>query len=67
MPPAGAILAAPNTPRNINYVFGLDDAKPQEWMPSGVYLVVWMIALLTLAYVPTHLALNKWFGNRNAR
>jgi hypothetical protein len=31
------------------------------------YLVVWMIALLTLAYVPTHLALRKWFGNRNAR
>lgn len=67
LPPAGATLADPSTPRNINYVFGLDDAKPQEWMPSGVYLVVWMIALLTLAYVPTHLALRQWFGHRNAR
>ncbi len=67
LPPAGATLADPSTPRNINYVFGLDDAKPQEWMPSGVYLVVWMTALLTLAYLPTHLALRQWFGHRNAR
>jgi hypothetical protein len=65
LPAAGAKLPNPNTPVNINYVFGLDDAKPQEWMPAGVYLVFWMILLLALAYVPTHLLLNKWFGNRN--
>jgi hypothetical protein len=59
LPPAGATLADPKWPRNVNYVFGLDDALPQKWMPPGVYLVVWMLALFTLAYVPTHLALSK--------
>jgi hypothetical protein len=59
LPPAGAILADPKWPRNINYVFGLDDAHPQTWMPPGLYLVVWMLALFTLAYVPTHFALSK--------
>lgn len=67
LPPAGAVLPNPNTPVNVDYVFGLNDAKPQEWLPPGVYLVFWMILLLVLAYVPTHLALTKWFGNRTAR
>ena len=59
LPPAGAILADPKWPRNVNYVFGLDDAHPQKWMRPGLYLVVWFFALFTLAYVPTHLALLK--------
>jgi hypothetical protein len=59
MPPAGAILADPKLPRDIDYVFGLDEAHPQTWMPPALYLVVWFLALFTLAYVPTHLALRK--------
>jgi hypothetical protein len=59
LPPAGAILADPKLPRNINYVFGLDDAHPQTWMAPGVHLVAWILALFTLAYVPTHVVLSK--------
>jgi hypothetical protein len=67
LPPAGAILADPKTPRNINYVFGLDDAHPQTWMSPGLYLVVWILALFTLAYVPTHLVLSKLTAARATR
>ena len=67
LPPAGAALADPKWPRNVNYVFGLDDAHPQTWMPPGLYLVVWMLALFTLAYPPTHLALAKLIPARATR
>jgi hypothetical protein len=67
LPPAGAKLADPNTPVNVNYVFGLDDTQAQQWMPAGVYLVVWMLALFALAFLPTHLVLNKLASQRNAR
>ena len=65
--PAGAVLADPKLPRNVNYVFGLDDAQPQTWLPPGLYLVVWMLALFALAYVPTHFALAKLTAVRDAR
>jgi hypothetical protein len=67
LPPAGAILADPKWPRDINYVFGLDEAHPQTWMAPGLYLVVWILALFTLAYVPTHLALTKLTAARATR
>ena len=63
----GAVLADPNLPRNVNYVFGLDDATPQQLMPQGVFLVVWMLTLIVLFYVPSHLILNRLFGKRTAR
>lgn len=65
LPPAGAVLADPNQPLNVNYVFGLDDARPQQYLPPGVYLIVWMAALFVIAYIPTHLALKK-MANRNS-
>jgi hypothetical protein len=52
---------------NVNYVFGLDDSQAQQWMPAGVYLVVWMLALFTLAFLPTHLVLKKLATQRSAR
>ena len=67
LPPAGATLADPKWPRNVNYVFGFDDARPQHWMAPGLYLIVWFLALFTLAYVPTHLALTKLTAARAAR
>lgn len=59
LPPAGAILADPKIPRNINYVFGLDDAAPQTWMPAPAYLLVWITALISIVFIPTHLILKK--------
>jgi hypothetical protein len=67
LPPAGATMANQKLPRNINYVFGMDDAQPQKWMPPGVYLVVYFLALFTLAYVPTHLVLSELTAARAAR
>jgi len=67
LPPAGATLAELKLPRNVNYVFGLDDAHPQTWMPAGLYLIVWILALFALAYVPTHLALTKLTAARRPR
>ena len=59
LPPAGAVLASPKLPRNINYVFGFSEAKPQTWMPAGLYLLSWMLALAGLLFVPTHLLLRR--------
>ena len=59
LPAAGAELAFPNQPRNVNYVFGMDDAQPQTWMPSWAWLTLLLVGLPTLIYAPTHLAL-KW-------
>lgn len=61
MPAAGEPVASSAVPRNINYVFGFNDAQRQTWMPDGVYLVAWLAALTSLAYLPTHLVLRKFF------
>jgi hypothetical protein len=61
LPPAGAHLADPKTPVNIDYVFGLNDAKPQTWMPAGAYLVTLMAALAVVFFIPTHLVLSRVF------
>ena len=62
LPAAGAHLADPNIPVNVDYVRGFDDAKPQTWLPAGAFLAMWMMALLGLFFVPTHLVLRKLFG-----
>ena len=59
LPPAGALLADPKIPRNINYVFGLDDAAPQHLLPPLAYLVAWIAALTGLVFVPTHFVLRQ--------
>lgn len=62
LPSAGTVLPDPKIPVNINYVFGFDDAQAQTWLPGPVYLVGWMLTLLGVIYVPTHLLLRRWFG-----
>ncbi len=60
LPPAGAVLANAQLPRNVDYVFGMDDAKPQAWLPPLVYLAVWIGALVGLSFVPTHFVLRRF-------
>ncbi len=67
LPPAGALLADSKLPLNVNLVFGFDDAHPQKWLPQGLYVVVWMLALFFLAYVPTHLRLRKILPEQGGR
>jgi hypothetical protein len=59
LPKAGETLPDPNLPRNVNYVFGMDDARPQTWMSPELYLVAWIALLVILVYLPTHLLLKK--------
>lgn len=60
LPAAGAELVNPQTPRNVNYVFGMDDAAPQTMLPALGYLVSWIGALILLVFIPTHLMLKKF-------
>ncbi|MEI6654186.1 MAG: hypothetical protein WCP45_05405 [Verrucomicrobiota bacterium] len=59
LPAAGAVLADPKIPRNINYVFGMDDAKPQHLLPPLAYLGAWIAALTGIVFVPTHFFLAR--------
>jgi len=60
LPPAGPEHAGKPTPNNVNYVWGFDDARPQSWLPPGLYLVAWMGALAGCVYAPTHWLLSRW-------
>jgi hypothetical protein len=59
LPAAGAELADPRTPRNVNYVFGMDEAAPQPWLPPLAYLGAWISALVGIVFIPTHFVLKK--------
>jgi hypothetical protein len=59
LPAAGAVLADPKTPHNVNYVFGLDDKAPQHLLPPLAYLGAWVGVLIGVVYVPTHFVLRK--------
>jgi hypothetical protein len=59
LPPAGAHLANPNTPVNIDYVYGFNDKLPQHWMNQNLYVVLWIAALFLVVFLPTHLVLRK--------
>ena len=61
-PPAGARLADPNIPINLNYVYGFNDRQPQTWMSQNLYVILWPGVLWLLAFLPTHLALRKLFA-----
>ena len=58
-PPAGAHLANPNVPININYLYGFNDQQPQHWVNQNLYVILWPGALWFVFYLPTHLILRK--------
>ena len=59
LPPAGAHLADPKIPININYVYGFNVKEPQHWVSPNFYVGIWIALLTVAAYVPTHLVLRK--------
>ena len=61
LPPAGAELAFPNQPHNVNYVFGMDSSQPQTWIPQAAWVALLMAGLPLLVYLPTHAALRTAF------
>lgn len=66
-PPAGAHPANPNTPINLNYIYGFDDQKPQTWVNQNYYVILWFGVLWLVAFLPTHLALRKIFARPGLR
>ena len=58
-PPAGAHLADPNIPVNLNYIYGFKDQQPQTWVNQDLYVILWLGVLWLVAFLPTHLALRK--------
>jgi hypothetical protein len=60
-PPAGAHLADPNLPINLNYVYGFNDQHPQTWINQNLYVILWLAALWLVIFLPTHHALRKNF------
>jgi hypothetical protein len=58
MPAPPAPANNPNLPVNINYVYGLSDSGPQNWMPALVYLTLLMVGLPLCMFLPTHLLLS---------
>ena len=61
-PPAGAHLANPNAPVNINYLYGFNDQQPQHWVNQNLYVILWPCALWLVAFLPTHLVLRNIFA-----
>ena len=59
LPAAGAVVADPKIPRNVNYVFGFSEDAPQTWLPPLAYLGAWIAALVGAIYAPTHWLLRK--------
>jgi hypothetical protein len=59
LPSAGSTLSDPRIPRNVNYVFGLDDARPQQWLPPLAYLAAWIAVLVGFVFAPTHWVLQR--------
>jgi hypothetical protein len=62
LPAPPAPLDQPNLPVNVNYVYGMSDDKPQQWMPPLAWLTLMMTGLPLLFYLPTHLMLSWWRG-----
>ncbi len=58
-PGSAEVLANPQLPYNVNYVFGMSETEPQNWMHPNLYLLAWLSALIALVYVPTHALLLK--------
>jgi len=55
----------PNLPVNINYVFGWNDRSPQTLMARPLWLLTLIVALPLLLFLPTHLALQRLFPDKN--
>lgn len=58
-PGSAEVLANPQMPYNVNYVFGMSETACQTWMSPMLYLLVWVSGLITLVYAPTHALLRR--------
>ena len=61
LPPPPAPPDNPGLPVNVNYVFGLSDDRPQDWMHPVAYLLCLLAALPLAIFWPTHLLFKRIF------
>jgi hypothetical protein len=61
LPASVAQVDDPNTPVNVNYVWGPSDEAPQTWVQPWVWLTGMAIGLPVLIYAPTHFILQAFF------
>ncbi|MGH6771758.1 MAG: hypothetical protein ACRECO_22380 [Xanthobacteraceae bacterium] len=47
------------TPVNINYVWGLNDSEPQQWVPPAVWVIGMMVLMPVLLFAPVHYLLAR--------
>jgi hypothetical protein len=59
LPGLGAVQANPNTPVNVDYVYGFSDKQPQHWMNQNLYVAVYLAALWGMVFFPTHCLLRR--------
>jgi hypothetical protein len=53
-PPPPAPANNPGLPVNINYVYGLSDAAPQDWLPPLAYFLLLLGGMPVFVFWPTH-------------
>jgi hypothetical protein len=51
----------PALPVNVDYVWGLKDDKPQEWMPPGAWFAFVMVGMPLLIFAPGDLLMRRLF------
>ena len=59
MPAPPAPLTNPDLPVNINLVYGFNDSASQMWIPGWLWFGSLCLALVFLAWWPTHLLLRR--------
>jgi hypothetical protein len=55
----------PNRPSaavNINYVYGMNDQRPQTWMAPGLWVITLGAFMIVGLYAPTHLVFRRVFA-----
>jgi hypothetical protein len=67
VPPPPAPANSPGLPVNVNYVYGLSDAAPQDWMAPLNYFLLVLVALPVVLLWPTHFLLRWLFPAPQAK
>jgi TRAP-type mannitol/chloroaromatic compound transport system permease small subunit len=67
LPRSGAVLANPNIPVNVDYVYGFSDKEPQHWLNQTLYVAVYLAALWGVVFLPTHAVLKRIVRPSGAR
>ena len=66
LPPPPVPADNTNLPVNVNYVYGFDDAKAQEWLPEKLWVAGLMVGLPAVIFWPTHWVLQRFFRREAA-